>query len=342
MLVMKVSELQEGMVVASDVYMTGVGFPLVKRGVILNEQYINRLKSHGISHIYIEVSKNYKGAAGQTLSLNSVENDFVFEGKVELKGNLPANMSIDAGESVIIEGDVAEGCQIFSRSGVIVIRGFVYGTGDNPVRLYAKQNISVGNASYAVINSDGEFTTEGDIIDTVVNVKGEVKVVGRVIRGQINTNMRMILGECGNKECEPCVITVTPFEFQETAQELLKTDSAIAELSKEKAQLQNVIDLIKKLGSSVEQLPQDKKIELAKGVKRFKDIEGEISLLSTEKTKLRENMQEIIGVRRIIINREIYPGTKVQIANKILEITTKEQRVAFRVKENKLIMERLI
>ncbi len=171
MLKVKTQELQEGMVVASDLYITGVKFPLARKGLILNEEHISKLKSHGIAFVYVEHSENYKGSSGQTLALSSVENDIIFEGKVELKGNVPANTSIDAGDSVIIEGDVADGCQIFSRSGVIVIKGFVYGTGDNPLQLYAKQNISVGSATHAVIKTDGEFITEGDIIDTTQAVE---------------------------------------------------------------------------------------------------------------------------------------------------------------------------
>jgi uncharacterized protein (DUF342 family) len=339
MLRIKTQELTEGMVVASDVYMTGVRFPLARRGLILSAEHINKLKNHGVAFVYIEQTENYKGLPGQTLTLSSIDSDIGFNGRVEVKGNVPANTSIDAGESVVIEGDVGDGCRIFSRSGAIVIRGFVYGTGENPLHLQAKQNISVGNVANATVKTEGEFTTEGDIIDTVVNAKGEVKVSGRVIRSQINTNMRMILGECGNKECEPCALSVSPLEFQETMQELLKTDSVIAGLSKEKAQLQNIIDLIKKLGSNVENLPQDKKVELAKGVKRFKDITAEISVLSAKKVDLGEKLKEIMGIRRIIINREIYPNVKVQMGNKIFAVTAKEQRVAFCVRENTMVME---
>ncbi len=127
-------------------------------------------------------------------------------------------------------------------------------------------------------------------------------------------------------------------EAQEVMQNALKIDAQIAELSKEKTQLQNIIDLIKKLGGNVEQLPQDKKLELAKGAKRFTDISGQIQVLTAQKNDMIENLKQILAVRRVIVNREIYPNVKIQIGGKAFVTTKAEQRVAFCVEDGKVAM----
>lgn len=341
MILCKISELKPGMIVAQDVIVSGVAIPILRKGAVLTEQYINGIKKYGIGFLYVEPPEHYSGTKGEVLSLTEIKTNIFFEGKVEVKSDIPANITVEAGESIIIEGNVLEGCRIFSKTGVIVIKGFVYGTGDNPSHLYAKQKISIGSAAHALIKTEGEFITDGDVIDATIEAKGEIKIGGRIVRSKINTNVKTILGECGNKESEPVVVTVTPLEAQEITQELLKIDAQISELSKEKTQLQNVIDLIKKLGGNIEQLPQDKKVELARDAKRFKDITGEIMVLTSKKDGLMENLKQMFALRRIIVNKGIYPNVKIQIGGKTFITTKAEQRCAFNIEEGKIVMKNI-
>ncbi|WP_277950193.1 hypothetical protein [Dissulfurispira thermophila] len=41
MILCKVHELKEGMIVARDVTVSGVAMPILRKGAVLNEQYIN-------------------------------------------------------------------------------------------------------------------------------------------------------------------------------------------------------------------------------------------------------------------------------------------------------------
>lgn len=338
MILCKVSELREGMVIAQDVVVSGVALPVLKRGVVLNEQYIDSIKKYGINFLYIEPPEDYSGAKGETLLLTEIKNNVVFQGRVEIKSSVPPNMVIEAGESIIIHGNVAEGCRLVSKYGAIIMKGSVKAIEGNPSHLQAKQRVKAISMNHAVIKTDGEFVIDGDIIDTNVSAKGEVVISGKVIRSQVNTGLRAVVGECGNKESEAVSLVVNPIEAQEIMQNALKIDSQISELSKEKAQLQNIIDLIKKLGSNVEQLPQEKKLELAKGAKRFTEISGQIQNLTAKKNELLENLKQILAVRRIIVNGEIYPNVKIQISGKSVAITKSEKRVAFCVEEGKISM----
>lgn len=340
MLLCKVSELQEGMVIAQDVVVSGVALPVLKRGVVLNKQFIESIKKYGISFIYVEPPEDYSGVKGETLILTEIKSNVIFDGKVEIKNNVPPNMVIEAGESIIINGNVAESCKLLSKGGAIIIKGSINAIEGKTSHLQAKQKISAISATHAVIKTDGDFSVDGDLINTSISAKGEVKVGGKVIRSQISTGSRAMFGECGNKETEPVVVIVNPLEAQDIMQNVLKIDTQIAKLTQTKSQLQNVIDLIKKLGSNVEQLTQEKRFELAKDAKRFTEISAEIQNLSIRKNEFIENLKQIFAVRRVIVNREIHPNVKIQISAKAYVTTKSEQKVAFCIEEGKIVMKK--
>ncbi|HCZ11005.1 MAG TPA: hypothetical protein DHV16_01850 [Nitrospiraceae bacterium] len=339
MLKLKVGELSEGMIVASDVYVSGINIPVVRGGVVLSRTYIEKIKKHGVAFIHIETSDNYKGNSGESITLGSIEKDVIFEGKVQVSGCVKSDIKIEAGESIIIDGNITEGCVFSSKRGAIAVKGSMHGNIDNPVNLTARQNITMGSASFAIIKTDGDFSATGDIIDTNVVARGEVKIGGKILRGQIQTQSRMVLGGCGSEESGQIMLVVKPLEFQELMQELLKIDTTVSGLAKEKEGLQNIIDLLKKIGKAIDQLPQEMKLEFAKGVKRFKDIEGEVVALDSRKADIKGEIDRLLSVRRIIVNGDIFPGTIVSIGNSRLTITAKSSRLSFCVKDNKITAE---
>ncbi|MCL4456757.1 MAG: FapA family protein [Nitrospirae bacterium] len=261
MLKLRANELKEGMVVASDAYVSGVSIPVVRGGVVLSQTYIEKIKKHGVAFI------------------------------------------------------------------------------DNPVNVAARQNITMESASFAIIKTDGDLAAGGDIIDTNIVARGEVKIGGKILRGQVQTHSRMVLGGCGSEESGQVMLVVKPLESQELMQELFKIDTAVSGLVEEREGFQNIIDLIKKLGKAIDQLPQDKRLEFAKGVKRFKDIEAEVAALESKKSDIKGEIDRLLSIRRIIVNGDIFPGTIVSIANKSLTITAKSSRLSFCVKGSKIVTE---
>jgi uncharacterized protein (DUF342 family) len=339
---LRVSELQEGMVVASDIFETSIGgnIPLIRHGVLLNGDYIERLKNRGIAFVLVETASEYRGAAGETLELDTVKDDVIFDGKVQINCDIPSGIKIEAAESIVISGGVTQGCLISSTSGGVLIKGPVKGSGDNPVRVSSSQNVVIhgasGPISFADIKSGGGVSASGIISDSTINARGEITIEGRAVKSNLFTQSRIKIRDCGDGD-NGCVFVVRPFECRELAQELLKTDSGMSELMKEKEKLKNVIELIKKLGKAIDQLPNEKKTEIALGVKRFKEIEGEISAAQGRKLEIKRAMDEILGVKRIIITGEIFPKTKITIESQSMEITTKEQGLAFCMKDFKVV-----
>ena len=337
MKLIRVNDLKPGMIVADNVYESkGGAIPLISRGVVLSNDYINRLVSRGIMTLYIEMPENYKGAQGETLEIKTVNKDINFDGKLQINGDVPENIKIEANESIVIKGNVNKNCIISSKTGAVKIDGQVTGAAEELVRITSSQKVYLTSAAYADIKTNSDVKVSGDIYDALVNARGEIAIDGKALRAELYSQSKIIVGECGNDLEEPVTLIVRPFECRGLFNELLKIDSRVMELIKEKERLQNVIDLIRRLGKGIEQLPQEKKLEMASGVKRFKEIEGELSALQSRKLQIKAELEGHLGMKRVIVFGNVFPGTRITIENSRLEIVMQDQRRAFYMKDFKV------
>ena len=249
MKLIRVNDLKPGMIVADNVYESkGGAIPLISRGVVLSNDYINRLVSRGIMTLYIEMPENYKGAQGETLEIKTVNKDINFDGKLQINGDVPENIKIEANESIVIKGNVNKNCIISSKTGAVKIDGQVTGAAEELVRITSSQKVYLTSAAYADIKTNSDVKVSGDIYDALVNARGEIAIDGKALRAELYSQSKIIVGECGNDLEEPVTLIVRPFECRGLFNELLKIDSRVMELIKEKERLQNVIDLIRRLG----------------------------------------------------------------------------------------------
>lgn len=338
MKLMRVNDLKPGMIVADNVYESkGGAIPLISRGVVLSNDYINRLVSRGIMTLYIEMPDHYKGVQGETLELKAVNKDINFEGKLQVNGDVPENIKIEAGESIVIKGSVNKNCIISSKTGAVKIDGHVTGAAEGLVRITSSQKVHLMSAAFAEIKTNSDVKVSGDVYDALVTARGEIAIEGKACRSELYSQSKIIAGECGSGSEEPVALIVRPFECRGLFNELLKIDSGTMELLKEKERLQNIVDLIRKLGKGIEQLPQDKKLEMASGVKRFKAIEGELSTLQSRKVEIKNELEGHLGMKRVIVFGNVFPGVRVTIENSRLEIVKQDQRLAFYMKDFKVV-----
>lgn len=338
MKLVRVNDLKPGMIVADNVYESqGSAIPLISRGVVLSSDYISRLLSRGIMTLYIEIPENYKGIQGETLELKDVKKDINFDGKLQITGDVPENIKIEAAESIIIKGNVNKNCIISSKTGAVKIDGHVIGALERLVKITSSQKIYLKSAVFGEIKTTGDVKVSEDICDTLVTARGEIAIDGKAYRVELYSQSKIFVGECGNSSEEPATLIVRPFECRGLFNELLKIDSRVMELIKEKERLQNVIDLIRKLGRGIEQLPQDKKLEMASGVKRFKDIEGELSTLQSRKIEIKNELEGHLGMRRVMVMGNVFPGAKIMIENSRFNIDKQDQRLAFYMKDFKVV-----
>ncbi len=342
----RTDELIEGMVVASDVFEAAIGtnIPFISRGVSLTGSYINSLKNRGIVYVLIETPEGYRGSPGEVYEIDSgnIKGNILFDGRIHIKGNLPPNLKIEAGERIIIEGEIGEGCTVTSATGGILIKGSVCGSKENPVNIMSSQNISIqsraeDSVSFSDIKTSADMNISGGVRNSSISARGEIKIEGAACNSQVYSQSAIKLGNCGDEFGDPSVLMVKPFECRELSQELLKLDSALNAILKEKEKLQNIVDLIKKLGKDIEQLPKEKKNELAVGVKRFKEIEGEVLSIQTKKAEIKRAVGQYLETKRVAVFGNIFPRSKVTLGSSTLEITNKEASAAFFVKDLKVV-----
>lgn len=337
---LRVRELKEGMIIAADVFesTTGAGLPVIRQGVTLNADYINRLMHRGIPYVLVETPAGYTGSIGETLELDLIEEDTVFQGKVVINGDVPPHIKVDAGESIIVAGSIAEGCIFTSAKGGILLKGDINGLNDGQVKITSNQNITIkGNISFADLKSSGEVIITGDVGNCSITARGEVRIEGRVTGSQIYTQSRMLIRNAGDGRNEPNLLIAKPFESRELSQELLRIDSKMFEVMKEKERLKNVIELIRKLGKDIETLSPEKKKEMAVSVKRYKEIEQENSAAQTRKAEIKQEMEQYLGIKRVIIPGVLLNPAKITIENSNYEVMSGEAGVAFYVKEHRII-----
>lgn len=341
----RIGEAQIGQVIAEDIIdlSRGSNFSLLmRRGVVLTHEYIEKLKKHGIVFLRVEVPSGYESSPGETYEADAVTDDIIFNGKILITCPIPPNIKIEAGESVVINGYISAGCIVTSKKGGVSVRGGIRGTRDAPVKIVSFQQLSIHtppkqSIMFADMIAEGDINIVSGISDSAVSCKGELRVEGKAERSQLYSQSSIRVFECGDEELkETCIVMVRPFECEELAQEQLKLDSRLSELAMEKQKLENVVELIRRLGKGISRLSEDKKIGLADAARRYREIEGESATLQAEKDRLNKEIDGLMGLRRIIVNGCICPGVKVAVRNFSRVIMKKKCSVAFFVKDNKV------
>lgn len=346
---LSIDEVKLGMVIAADIFDSDFGgdFPLIGRGVELTEGIISKMKERFISEVLVITPPGYRGAPGEIFAPVEISEDIFFEGRVELGRDVPAGTRIVAGESIFISGEVQKGCSITSAKGDILVNGRVIGEQDSRVILNAAGCVTVNNQKdkpiqYADIKSINEIVIDGNVVDSSLSTKGKLIVHGKVERSNLYSQTRIRVFECGDDLSRtPSQLLVKPAECRTLFQELLTIDKQLSSQQKEKERLQNTLDLIRKLGRSVEQLPADKKMQLASDVKQFQAVDNSLNAGLKEKERIRKEISDSLAVNRILITHLAHANTKVTIENMSLVLEKTVEKAAFYVQNMKLERETL-
>lgn len=327
------------MIIADDVFdmNSGVSIPIIRRGVVLSRDLIRSLLNHQVGWVYVERPENYTGTAGETIELKHITKDISFEGRVSILCDIPRNIKIEAGESITVRGNVESGCFLTSKRGAVSLMGSVKGDAQDMVKITSQQHITAAmDIRGADMKASGEVTIKGEVIDSSIMAHGDIACESSVVRSQLYTQSKIKIRECGDPQNGPCLLVVKPNECLAYSQDLLKNDALILDLQKEMGVLQNIIDLIRKIGRGIEDLPPEKKMEMAQGVKRYKEVEKELASALAKKAELKNELAYLMMVKRIFVSDVIHPSVKVSIENCMYIITKIEHSLAFYVKDGKM------
>ncbi|MCK5404465.1 MAG: DUF342 domain-containing protein [Desulfobulbaceae bacterium] len=344
MLKILLKNVEVGMVIAADVFDPAFGgeLPLICHGVELTPKFISTLEKRNVEEILIVTPPGYRGALGEILAPEKITEDILFDGKVELACDIPPQSKITAGENVTIKGSLREGCSVTSATQVVDIEGGIKGTKDKHVTISAGTSVTIkssdqGPIQFADIKSTGEINIEGNMEDCTIAAKGRVQIRGKAIRSNIYSQKRIRMAECGDDITrEPCHLLVKPAECKKFMQAILLLDKQIANLQKDMERLQNSIELVKKLGTNIQQLPEDKKAKIVAEVKKFKEVSSEINSGHLNKERLKKEIITSLNVDRIFVTKKVHPQVKISIETSSLILEEPLKSVAFFVKDSKV------
>lgn len=314
------------------------GLPLISAGTMLIDSYIERLKSREITWVYTEIPPEMVGAPGEHLDVEHIKKDIRYEGKLNVVGFVAEGVSVDARERLSITGDIGKGASITCREGSLVLRGSALGDKGAPVRITVGQNVILDNARHSEIKSGGEVKITGSISGSSLIARGEVHIEGAASSSKLYSQDVMRIASTDAEDL-PLALTVKPLRSQELLQELLRIDATITGLGEEKQRLSNIIELIKKLGASIADLPQEKKVALATDVKRYKEIDQEIAQGEERKKQIMLENERLLAMPWVLIHGTIAQGTKITILNSTLELKQAVAHKAFSVRNFKIHVE---
>lgn len=341
--------LEEGMEIAADVFDPGFGgdLPLLGRGVQLTTEYIAKLNDRAIRDILIITPDGYRGGPGEVLAPTVVNADILFDGKVDLACDVPPGIKIQAGESIFIHGDIGKGCSLISAAGEVYVKGSVCGAADSRILISAAQKVTVENApgkpiSYTDIKTTGEIRVSHDVANSTFSSIGKLLVGGKAVRSNLFSQTRIRVHDCGDEATrEPCQLLVKPKECRPLFQELLSLDAKILELKKEKSKLENIIDLIRKLGKGVAELPPENREKLAGDVRRFQEVERDSAAAMRRKEEVRQEIIYHLGMQRVFVAGSAFTNIKVTIENNTMILQQIFRGVAFSVENFKIVVNKM-
>lgn len=315
-------KVKDGMVVAADVFDHEFGgeLPVIARGVVLSNKFIEKLKKHGIAEITIAAPHGYSGSPGEVLAPTEVvTKDITFNGSIELYSDVPPDTKIEAGENITINGNIEPGCSITSAGGEIIIVGKLTGSDDNKIALRAATRITIKNTSIDPltdldIRTLGDVVIDGDITDSTIAAKGRVRIEGAVTGSRIYSQTRIKAKECGDNK-STCMLLVKPWECRDLFQEVLALDKQNADLRHEQQQLQNTIDLVHKLSRDIATISDEESAQLARETKRLKELSRQIESGQARKDSIMKQINEILRSDRIIISHLGNAKTTITIEN---------------------------
>ncbi len=331
------------MILADDIFDAdaGISFPIACKGVVLNKDLIQRLQNRHSGWVYVALPEEFQGSSDETIDVCRVSRDIGFGGSISILCDIPENRKIEAGRDITVSGSVERGCRITSRNGSISLRGTVKGSGLNPARIVSDRNITAAfDVTGADIKASGKVTLNGRVADSSIAAGGDINAVSSVVRSQLYSESMIMVHECGNEQREQCLLVIKSSECIVPFRDLLKTDNQILKLKEEMNSLQEVVDLLDRIGSRIEQVSLEKKAECARKLKQYKEAEKELALTLSRKTELKDDIARLMMKRRVFIPGIVHPNVRITIENCSYCFTKGGQNLSFFVKDDKICASR--
>ncbi|HAN44737.1 MAG TPA: hypothetical protein DCP97_05035 [Ruminococcaceae bacterium] len=255
-----------------------------------------------------------------------------FAGSIVIKGDVRAGFSVKADGSIRIYG-VVEGAAL-TAGGDITVDGGINGM--NRGVIVAGGNLKTKFIENSFIEVEGSIFAES-IMSSKVRCDGSIEVIagkGAIIGGSIVAAKNVTAKIIGSQSHIATSITIGSSLILDEKISSLK--ARISVLNKEVAQLTQIIDYCQPLLNQNKLSPERIKM-LKSAVSGKVQKSAELESANIELEQLEAESQS--GINSVLYCREqIYTGTKIKIANEILNVSSEISRCTIYLADDKIII----
>lgn len=259
--------------------------------------------------------------------VGSATGDIVYDGNVNVKGNVCTGFKVIAKGDIEV-GGVVEGAELQAGGQIILKRGV---QGGGRAKITAKSNIVAKFIESAIVSAEGYVRTNS-ILHSQVSAKGEVEVSGKkgfVTGGVVRSTTAVIAKTIGSETGSKTIIEVGVDPVQKEKFAVLGKE--IANLEAEMGKVYPVLVAFGKRIGQGERLDEAKMAQMKQLSVVYAQQEKDLS----EKKKEFEEMQECMEMdsnAKIKVTGDVYPGVQLVISDVSLNVKAKETYCQF-VKE---------
>lgn len=259
--------------------------------------------------------------------VGSATGDIVYDGNVNIKGNVCTGFKVIAKGDIEV-GGVVEGAELHAGGQIILKRGV---QGGGRAKITAKSNIVAKFIESATVSAEGYIRTNS-ILHSQVSAKGEIEVSGKkgfVTGGAVRSTSAVIAKTIGSETGSKTVIEVGVEPAKKEKYALLGKE--IAAIEAEMGKLYPILVAFGKRIGHGEKLEDAKMAQMKQISQAYTQKEKELN----EKKKEYEAMQECMEMdanAKIKVTGDIFPGVQLVISDVSLYVKTKETYCQF-VKE---------
>ncbi len=236
--------------------------------------------------------------------------DIVYNGNVNIKGNVKTGFSVKAKGDIVVEGVVE--AAFLSAGGQVIVKRGIHGMSKGKVE--AKGNIITTFIEYANVISGG-FIEAGTILQSQVSAASEVRVNGKkgfvtggVIRAGNMVEAQTIGSTMGSiTQIEVGVVPEVKEKYNQLQKQILETNK---ELEKMKPALVNYRE---KIGRK-EFVSPERVMQVQMIAKSYKEKQAEIKQMREEFMKVHEQIQKETTAR-VKVNGSVYQGVSIAISD---------------------------
>lgn len=250
--------------------------------------------------------------------------DIVYEGNVNIKGNVCSGFKVIAKGDIEV-GGVVEGAELQAGGQIILKRGV---QGGGRAKITAKGNIVAKFIESATVTSEGYIRTNS-ILHSQVSAKGEIEVGGKkgfVTGGVVRSTSAVIAKTIGSETGSKTIIEVGVDPVQKERFAVLNKE--IASLEAEMGKIYPVLVAFGKRIGHGEKLDEIKMLQMKKLSGLYAQQEKELSDKKKEFKEMQECM-EMDSNAKIKVTGDVYPGVQLVISDVSLNVKTKETYCQF-------------